>query len=96
MGVEEKRRIAVGVRRYLDSKAGHLHPQAVSKGLQTSLRDAVGGHVEAGEEREDARSKEHPACSTYQRMRGGGEEEKGGEKGGRRRKTEGVEGQLGS
>lgn len=70
------------MRGYLDSKAGHLHPQAVSKGLQTSLRDAVGGHVEAGEEREDAGSKEHPACSTYQRVRGGGEEEEGGKNGG--------------
>lgn len=54
----------MGVRRYLDSKAGHLHPQAVGKGLQTSLGDAVGGHVEAGKEREDAGGEEHPACST--------------------------------
>lgn len=66
---------------HLDAEAGHLHPKAVGEGLQASLGDAVGSHVQAGEEGEDAGGVDHPTCNTQ------GHAENGPR--GRRRRLEG-------
>lgn len=45
---------------HLHSKAGHFNPEAVCERLQASLRHAVGSHIQAGEEGEDAGGVDHP------------------------------------
>lgn len=59
-------RVCENVSVHLDTEAGHLHPQAVGEGLQASLGDAVGSHVQAGEESEDAGGVDHPTCNTQE------------------------------
>ena len=49
--------------KYLDAKAGHLHPQTVSEGLQPPFGDTIRPHVQAVKEGEDAGHEDHPTCS---------------------------------